>query len=302
MPPVPEPTLPEFPPPEAAVSLYPGDVMHARLKPKPHRFAYKVFTLLIDLDRLDHADRQSPLFSVNRFNLLGFRESDHGARDAGGLADHVRKLAHEAGVDLTGGRILLNAYPRLMGFVFNPLSVYYCYDREGALALLVYEVRNTFGEMHSYVAPVKPDELNEAGLRQSRDKIFYVSPFIDMAQRYHFRIRPPGDTLTVRILETDREGPLLSATFSGTRRSLTTFNIVKTCAYLPLMTLKVVAGIHWEALKLWLKGIRLVERPAAPAPASFDAAGSVRLKQGGQRLSDDGESAPALHDAKGHAA
>jgi DUF1365 family protein len=276
--------------------------MHARLKPKPHRFAYKVFTLLIDLDRLDEANGQSRLFSVNRFNLLGFRESDHGARKARGLAGHVRGLALEAGVDLRGGRILLNAYPRLMGFVFNPLSVYYCYDRAGALALLVYEVRNTFGEMHSYVAPVKPEELNEAGLRQSRDKIFYVSPFIDMAQRYHFRIRPPGDRLTVRILETDREGPLLSATFSGTRRSLTTFNIVKTCAYLPLMTLKVVAGIHWEALKLWLKGIRLVERPAAPAPASFDAAGQVRLKLAGPMQPDDASPSPALTDAKGHAA
>jgi DUF1365 family protein len=302
MTPEPEPALPDFPPPEPAVSLYPGDVMHARFKPRPHRFAYKVFTLLVDLDRLDEAGRQSRLFSVNRFNLLGFRESDHGAGEADGLALHVRKLAREAGVDLTGGRILLNAYPRLMGFVFNPLSVYYCYDRHGALALLVYEVRNTFGEMHSYVAPVKPGELNEAGLRQSRDKIFYVSPFIDMAQRYHFRILPPGDRLTVRILETDREGPLLSATFSGTRCSLTTFNIVKTCAHLPLMTLKVVAGIHWEALKLWLKGIRLVERPIAPAAVSFDAAGQVRLNQGGNRQLEDAPVAPVPHEVKGHAA
>jgi DUF1365 family protein len=129
-----------------------------------------------------------------------------------------------------------------------------------------------------------------------------VSPFIDMAQRYHFRIRPPGERLTVRILETDREGPLLSATFSGTRRGLTTFNIVKTCAYLPLMTLKVVAGIHWEALKLWLKGIRLVERPAAPAPASFDAAGQVRMKSAGARPADGASPAPDLQDAKGQAA
>ncbi len=267
-----------FQPPDAAVSLYPGTVMHARMKPKPHRFTYRVFTLLVDLDRLVEANSQSRLFSVNRFNLVGFRETDHGD-GAGDLASHVRALAQSAGIDLEGGRILLNAYPRLLGFVFNPLSVYYCYDRSGALALLVYEVRNTFGEMHSYVAPVKPEELTEAGLRQSRDKIFYVSPFIEMAQRYHFRIRPPGETIAVRILETDAEGPLLAASFAGHRQDLTSANLLKTCIKLPFMTLKVVVGIHWEALKLWLKGIRLVTRPAAPERASLDAPGPIRTAE-----------------------
>jgi DUF1365 family protein len=299
---LPEPDQPPFPPPVAAASLFPGKVMHARMKPKPHRFTYDVFTLLIDLDRLEEADAQSRLFSVNRFNLVGFRESDHGAREARGLAGHARGLALAAGVDLAGGRILLNAYPRLLGFVFNPLSVYYCYDASGRLALLIYEVRNTFGEMHSYVAPVKAEELSEAGLRQSRDKLFYVSPFIEMAQRYHFRIRPPGETLTVRILETDREGPLLCATFSGTRRSLTTFNIAKTSLALPFMTLKVVAGIHWEALKLWLKGIRLVERPSPPGVASFNAAGPIRTTSGRTPGPDEAAITLAAQDVKGQAA
>jgi DUF1365 family protein len=278
-----------FAPPEAAVSLYPGVVMHARFKPKTHRFTYRVFTLLVDLDRLDEADRQSRLFSINRFNLLAFHEADHGglaALDARSLREaslsaHVRGLAAQAGVDLSGGRILLNAYPRVLGFVFNPLSVYYCYDAAGRLALLVYEVRNTFGEMHSYVAPVKADELTEAGLRQSRDKLFYVSPFIEMAQRYHFRIRPPGETLNVRILETDAQGPLLAATFAGRREPLNSAKVLKCCLALPFMTLKVVAGIHWEALKLWLKGVGLVSRPAPPQPFSLDEPGPIRQRPEG---------------------
>lgn len=259
----------EFAPPEAAATLYPGDVMHARLKPKPHRFAYKVFTLLVDVDRLDQAHAQSALFSVNRFNLLSFHERDHGKADAAGLGLHIHALARQAGVDLTGGRILLQAYPRLMGFAFNPISVYFGYRADGELALLIYEVRNTFGEMHSYVAPILPGELGAAGVRQERNKLFYVSPFIDMAQRYHFRVLPPGEKLNIRILETDADGPLLAASFTGRRRDLTTFNIVKTCLPMPLMTLKVVAGIHWEALKLWLKGVALQTRPPPPPPVSF---------------------------------
>ncbi len=259
-----------FPAPEAAATLYPGDVMHARMKPKPHRFAYKVFCLLIDIDRLAEANRLSRLFSVNRFNLLGFREKDHGAGLETGLSAQIRALAAQAGVDISGGRILLLAFPRLLGFVFNPLSVYFCYGRSGDLAMVVYEVRNTFGEMHSYIAPVEPGQLSEAGVRQERDKLFYVSPFIDMTPRYHFRLRPPGDTLNVRILETNGDGPLLAATFAGRRRDLTTLAVLKSCAWMPFMTMKVVVGIHWEALRLWLKGVRLQTRPMPPEPFSFE--------------------------------
>src|SRR6185312_9204931 len=109
--------------------------------------------------------------------------------------------------------------------VFNPLSVYYCFDRAGALAALVYEVRNTFGELHSYICPVGVGQLSDAGIRQAEDKTFYVSPFIPMAMRYHFRLTPPGEKVRIRILETDAEGPLLAAAFSGRRRALTTSNL-----------------------------------------------------------------------------
>lgn len=246
----------------AAASLYFGEVMHARLKPMGHRFSYRVMSLLVDLDRLDEADRQSPLFGVNRSALYSFHESDHGRRDGSSLRAHVRARAEEHGVDLAGGKVLLLCYPRLLGFTFNPLSVYFCYRSGGELTLLVYEVRNTFGEIHSYVLPVRPGEASPAGIRQQQDKQFYVSPFVEMAMRYRFRILPPGDRIRLRILETDREGPLLAATFNGRRRALTTSALLRSFFALPLVTVKIIAAIHWEALRLWVKGGRLVPRPA----------------------------------------
>jgi DUF1365 family protein len=250
-------------PVDAAAALYVGEVMHARLKPIGHRFSYRVMSLLIDLGRLPEADRQSPLFGVNRAALYSFREADHGARDGSALRAYAQHCAAERGVDLTGGRVLLLCYPRLLGYTFNPLSVYFCYRANGELALLIYEVRNTFGEIHAYVLPVKASEISAAGVRQQQDKLLYVSPFVEMAMRYHFRILPPGDCVRLRILETDRDGPLLAATFSGRRRALNSKALLAAFFALPLVTLKIMAAIHWEALRLWLKGARLVPRPQA---------------------------------------
>jgi DUF1365 family protein len=251
-------------------TLYIGEVMHARLRPMGHRFNYRVMSLLIDLDRLDAADRQSPLFGVNRAALYSFNEADHGDRDGSPLRGYVQRRASEHGIDLTDGCVLLLCYPRLLGYTFNPLSVYFCYRADGALALMIYEVRNTFGDIHAYVLPVKPGEISDAGIRQQQEKLFYVSPFVAMAMRYHFRVSPPCANVKLRILETDRESPLLAATFHGRRRALTTSALLRSFFALPLVTLKIVAAIHWEALRLWLKGVRLVPRsnPAAANAAS----------------------------------
>lgn len=243
-----------------AAALYLGEVMHARLKRVGHRFQYRVMSLLIDLDRLDEADRQSPLFGVNRAALYSFKEADHGDRDGAGLRAYAQRRAMEHGIDLTGGRTLLLCYPRLLGYTFNPLSVYFCYRSNGKLALIIYEVRNTFGEMHAYVLPVNPNEISCAGIRQRQDKQFYVSPFVGMATRYDFRVQPPGESVRLRILETDREGPLLAATFSGHRSPLNTVELLRSFFALPLVTVKIIVAIHWEALRLWLKGVRLVPR------------------------------------------
>ena len=249
--------------PAAPAALYVGDVMHARLKPMGHRFSYRVMSLLIDLDRLAVADRLSPLFGVNRAALYSFHEADHGQRDGSSLRAYAQRCAAERGIDLTGGRVLLLCYPRLLGFTFNPLSVYFCYRANGELALLIYEVRNTLGDSHPYVLPVLSGEISDAGVRQLQDKLFYVSPFIEMAMRYHFRVLPPGERVQLRILEADREGPLLAATFNGSRRALNTKELLRAFLGLPLVTLKIVAAIHWEALRLWLKGARRVPRKDA---------------------------------------
>ena len=260
---------------DAAAALYVGEVMHARLKPMGHRFSYRVMSLLIDLDRLGEADQQSPLFGVNRAALYSFNEADHGPRDGSSLRAYVQRCVAERGIDLSGGRVKLLCYPRLLGYTFNPLSVYFCYRADGELALMIYEVRNTFGDIHSYVLPVQPDERSDAGVRQQQEKLFYVSPFIEMTMKYHFRVLPPGEHVKLRILETDREGPLLSATFNGRRRALTTAGLLRAFCALPLMTFKIVAAIHWEEMRLWVKGARLVPRPSATTSGLMPAGGLV---------------------------
>jgi len=256
------------PPPDVAAALYVGEIMHQRMKPFGHRFRYRVFSLLVDLDRLDEAGRLSMLFSVNGRNLVSFHERDHVDAGSPSLRAYADGLLARAGLD-RAERILLVCYPRIFGYVFNPISVYHAYGAGGTLVAMIYEVRNTFGERHSYVCPVGIGEIWEGGLRQSCDKLFHVSPFIGMAARYHFRMLPPGDEIRWRILETDSEGPLLSATFSGRQVPLTDISLLGLTARIPFLTLKIMAGIHWEALKLWLKGACYVSRPAPPPEVSI---------------------------------
>lgn len=233
--------------------------MHARLKPLGHRFQYRVYALLVDLDHIPQA-AESPVFSHNRFNLLSFFDRDHGPRDGTSLRAHVDRLLLDAGAPLAHAVQLL-CYPRILGWVFNPLSVYYCRDQSGELTAIIYEVRNTFGENHTYVAPIQDGELRDGLVRQERNKLFYVSPFIKMDMRYRFRLNRPDDKLTLRILECDADGPLLSATFSGERFPLTTKYLLRAFVQVPLQTLKIVGAIHWEALKLWVKGAKFHRRP-----------------------------------------
>jgi uncharacterized protein len=274
---------------DAPAALYFGEVMHARLKPMGHRFSYRVMSLLIDLDRLEEADRQCLLFGVNRPALYSFSEADHGERDGSPLRTYAQRCADAHGIDLTGGRVLLLCYPRLLGYTFNPLSVYFCYRADKGLALMIYEVRNTFGDIHAYVLPVRPGENSEAGVRQQQDKLFYVSPFIEMAMRYHFRVSPPGESVKLRILETDRDGPLLAATFNGRHRALTNAALLGSFFSLPLVTFKIVGAIYWEAVRLWLKGARLVPRPKAAAPpVAFNTGLAI-----GERNDNTGAALPA---------
>jgi DUF1365 family protein len=233
--------------------------MHARWRPAQHRFNYRVMSLLIDLDKLDEAGRQSRLFGVNRAAAFSFQERDHGDRSGAFLSLHVRRLASERGIDLSGGRVLLLCYPRVFGYVFNPLSIYFCYGPAGNLALLIYEVRNTFGEMHSYILPVQ-DAPTAASIRQSQAKEFYVSPFMEMRTQYRFNISPPAEQVKVRIVQTDEHGALFAAAFSGRRLPLTSRTLLRALVTLPFLSFKVIAAIHWEAIRLWLKGVPFVPR------------------------------------------
>jgi DUF1365 family protein len=244
--------------------LYEGQVMHCRLRPVRHRFVYDVFSLLLDLDELGKLHRRLRLFSYNRFNLFSFDDRDHGARDGSPLRPWVEGQLAASGIDLAGGRIFIHCLPRLLGHVFNPLSLYWCYDRNGALRAIAYEVKNTFGGQHTYVLPVPAAQAAGAPVHQRARKNFYVSPFIAMEAEYRFNLREPGEKLSILIRESDAGGDLLLATQTGLRRILADRTLVRAFLRFPLVTLKVIGAIHWQALKLWLKGVRLYGRPPAP--------------------------------------
>ena len=245
----------------APPALYLARVMHARTTPA-RRFTYRVFSLLLDIDDLAGSAAGCALLSIERFNVLSFRRKDHGRRDGSELRPWVEACLSRAGIAERPDAIRLLAFPRLWSFAFNPLSIYYCYAN-GRLRAVVYDVRNTFGESHAYVAPIETQ--NDCFARHAADKVFYVSPLIGMRGTYRFALKDPGESLSIAIQLFDDAGLVLTATQTGSRRLLTSWEACKAVAGHPLMTLKVIAAIHWEALGTWLKGAHLVERPAPAA-------------------------------------
>ncbi|WP_312783176.1 DUF1365 family protein [Brevundimonas sp.] len=242
-------------------ALYRGGVMHRRLRPRAHQLNYRVFWLLLDLAEIDGLDRRLRLFSRNRFNLLSFHDRDHGDGSGTALRPQIEDFLRRAGIDIGDGPIRLLTMPRVLGYVFNPISLYYCHQADGRLAAMVYEVTSTFGARHAYVIPV-PNVDQAAGLiRQGAAKALYVSPFMEMEMDYAFRGHAPGERLDLTIDGLDAEGVLITAAMSGERRPLQDRQLWAAALALPLMTLKVMAAIHWEALKLWLKGVRLTRQP-----------------------------------------
>jgi DUF1365 family protein len=247
--------------------LYAGTVMHRRIKPRPHKLNYRVFWTLLDLDELAQINRTLRLFSLERFNLFGFYNADHGDGSRQPLRAQVEQHLAAANMNLEGGAVRLLCMPRMLGFVFNPISVYYCYHRDGALMALLYEVHNTFGQRHSYLIPV--GDQKGGPLEQRCLKAFYVSPFMDMDMSYVFRAQPPTDRIALIIEGSDAEGAVLVASLAGNRKALSDGALLNAFISFPLLTLKVVAGIHWEALKLWIKGMRLRRKPPAPGPITI---------------------------------
>jgi len=252
-----------------ASALYTGRVMHQRLRPARHRLEYRVFSVLVDLDELPALDGRLRWFSVNRRNLFSLHEADYGTGAPGGLRAHIDRTLTQAGLP-TGGPVQLLTMPRILGYAFNPLSVYFCHQPDGALQAIVYEVNNTFGERHSYAIPVSSGEAFAPRLRQGCGKEFHVSPFMELAMQYAFDIAPPRadrEHLRVGITVQDGKGPVLAARWLARRRPLTDTALLRAFFTHPLLTLKVVGAIHWEALQLWLKRVPWHRKPAPPSHA-----------------------------------
>jgi DUF1365 family protein len=242
-------------------ALYVGRVMHQRLRPRRHRLAYRVYSVLIDIDELPQLNARLRLFSVDRFNLFSFHAADHGDGSGLDLRGQLEARLREAGLP-TGGAIRLLAMPRLLGHVFNPLSVWFCHAPGGELQAMVYEVNNTFGQRHSYLIPVA--DAAAPVIDQHCDKRMYVSPFNGMDLRYRFRIAPPGEAVSIGVSVHDAAGAVLNARLDGQRAPLGDLALLRVFLTHPLLTLKVVAAIHWQALRLWIKRVPLHPRPAAP--------------------------------------
>ncbi|PWG61273.1 DUF1365 domain-containing protein [Sediminicurvatus halobius] len=253
--------------PGAALRLYRGTLIHERRRPPCYRFRYRVFSLLADIDRLDEAAATRRLFSHNRFNLLALHDRDHGPKDGSPLRPWIDAQLAEAGVDLAGGRVELLCYPRVLGYVFNPLSVWFCRHADGRLRAVLCEVRNTFGEWHGYLLHDGGAPLPEH-LRDQAPKRFHVSPFLPREGHYRFRFSAPGERYSATVNwhdDADPEHPALIAVQFGSERPAGDAGLLWAALAVPLMTLKVIAAIHWQALKIWLRGGRFHRKPAPPA-------------------------------------
>lgn len=245
------------------VHIADADVFHARIRPDGIRFRYRVLALTADIDRLEDA-QDIPFFSVGRFNLLGLDIRDHGPRDGSSLRAHIDDLHRKAGLERPD-IVTLTCFPRILGFVFNPIAIYACRDASGALVSVAYEVRNTFGGQHTYLLPVSESQDGTVCAHEC-DKAFYVSPFMDMRLRYRFLLVPPKDgAVCVRIIERDATGVVLTALMQTRAFTPTRSAILKRLLATPLLGFKVLAAIHWQALRLWLRGHAIRPRPAIPA-------------------------------------
>ena len=239
-------------------NIYNGTVIHKRFKPKEHFFKYSVFSLLIDLSELDYLDKQVRFFSYNKMNLISFYDKDHGNRDGTSIIDWVKKNLNQNSISSENIKVKLLCYPRILGYVFNPLSVFYVYNNQDKLIAILYEVKNTFGEQHTYIFKINN---NDKLLQHNCLKKFHVSPFIEMDCKYFFRTLVPDKKISVVIDQYDNNNnKLLYASQDGYIADLKTSELLKSYIKHPLMTFKIIIAIHFEAFKLWSKGIKFIKK------------------------------------------
>jgi DUF1365 family protein len=235
-----------------------GEVRHLRLRPARHEFEYPTFFLMLPMRALRaHPD---PHLARNRWGLLSFHDRDHGDGGPDALA-WLEALLRQEGIADADGEVWLQTYPRVLGYAFKPVSFWHCHRRDGSLAALVAEVNNTFGERHCYL-------LSRPGLAYGQEltasKVFHVSPFCRLTGRYRFRFMRTFERIVARVDHDDDVGPLLATSLSGRLHVLTRGGALRVCLRMPMMTLGVIARIHWHALRLWLKRVPFVSKPEAP--------------------------------------
>ena len=229
--------------------IYNGVITHKRFKPVKHFLKYKTFSFFIDLDEIEKLDKDNLIFSYNRFNIFSFYNKDHGERDGKSLKVWILDNLRKFNIDENVNKIKLLCYPRIFGYVFNPLSIFYCYENN-LLKAIFYEVKNTFNEQHTYIFKTNSNEKIE----QKCKKKFYVSPFMDMDTYYDFKLLYPDEKLFVSIKQFDEEGDILTAVQTGERKEFNFKQFVINFFKYPLMTVKIISAIHFEALLLWKKG------------------------------------------------
>jgi DUF1365 family protein len=262
-------------------SLYECSVLHHRFAPKTHRFAYRIFMMSVDLDELGSLAKGIPFFSVNGLNLFSFMESDYmptgeplhngsapaTTAPAAGLKDRVLTFVRERGVEIPGGRIVLLTLPRVGGYLFNPVSFYFCYDAGGRPRAAIAEVTNTFREMKPYfLGPEALAGAEGAEMFQARiPKFFYVSPFSDVDVAFRFQLRTPDDGLSIRIDDFEGDERTLASVLTGRRQAFTAARLAWYAVRYPLITIKVIALIHVHALLLRIKRVPWFAKAARPA-------------------------------------
>ena len=220
--------------------LYRGTVMHRRIKPVRHRFSYRVVSILLDIDMIEQRLSKVRLFSYNKFNLFSFYDNDHGQRDGTSLRKWVDEELSKQSINLDGGKVYLFSMPRILGYVFNPLSVFLCYKNCGTLGAIIYEVKNTHGEQHCYTVKVLESELESGTIIHEKEKTFFVSPFIGMEARYRFRIATKDKQLSFFIRVYSAIGDLMVATLRAEAFQLSDWSLLLVFAKDPIMTFKVI--------------------------------------------------------------
>ena len=272
-------------------ALYKGDVFHKRRRPAEHVLRYRVFSMLLALDEIDLLNKKLWLFSRNRWNLFSFYDKDFGqlnadklasenvasgnvasenkAAQVGSLEQHVLRQLADAGIDIKPHRILLSCYPRVCGYTFNPLSLFYCLDEDDKPFAILHEVHNTFGERHTYTLSVSDKERRDAcWINQTTNKALFVSPFAHMNMHYQFRLNVPDEKQVLVIRAHDEQGHLLTASYTARRREISAGLLLGYFFWFPMMTLKIMFGIHWQALRLWIKKVPWFSHEPKQSPSS----------------------------------